>query len=129
MVSKKKIKPSTGRPVPDLFLPHPHKELSVFRIDELAPRQCRDLGQAEYADKLTPPAQLYAWTTLNAGKVLECGLGFTTDSPPDNPQHPRHANVVGWPSHTDPKEQKAQQKLKALELCEAASIAVIASEV
>ena len=50
-------------------------------------------------------------------QVLDLGLPVLASEPP-----PRHANIVGWPRHTDPERQKADRKLLAMTIAASARL-------
>jgi hypothetical protein len=83
--------------------------MSVFRIERLSKNDIQILGQTEYADKLPDPRKLVAWAEFPVSLISEVNLTIDiSDTIPRS--HARHANIKGWPSHPDKKEQKAQQK-------------------
>jgi len=123
-----RINKETLRPRVELFMPHPYFELSVFRTTEISHQACRDLGQREFADKLSIPTALVGWTDLKARHIFERKLTLDTSSPPNDPSHERPANVMRWPAFPgDRKMEKALHKEIALELVAAASTVRFAS--
>lgn len=58
---------------------------------------------------------------MKAADVLAARLEVAPDEPPH-----RHAVIRGWPSlEADPEEEKAQQKVRALQLASAAGPPVL----
>jgi hypothetical protein len=99
----------------EAFIPHPHLELSVFRIQALATLEVRQIGEEVGRQRNKP---LVGRGELTAGHVRKIGLDVQSSEPP-----PRHADIVGWPALLgSPKEDKGRQKLIAMQLVEGAQL-------
>ncbi|MDO8540859.1 MAG: hypothetical protein Q7S40_10525 [Opitutaceae bacterium] len=128
-VHPRKYSAVTKKLKPEAFVPHPHKEMSVFRIRELETENIRDLGQKEFADRLTEAKPLLGWGQFKHRVLAEpsVSLRLARWNRSDN-AHPRHRDVVGWPViQNDPKETKAKQKEVALELAERTLLVLVSS--
>ncbi len=85
------------------FLPDGHNETSVYRIPELSESEIWSLGESEVAQ---PSGRIiYARGDVLAQIVEEVGLKV---DPAPNP-HPRHANIIGWPTEKDKQKSLAQE--------------------
>ena len=99
----------------NLFIPHPHAELSVTRH--------RDATEAEVWQLGRDVAGAMQRTLYGRGDILcsECErLSLHVDATPQLPTNPNHADVVGWP------EKKEDQKAIAIKLAAAAGKMVVA---
>lgn len=68
-------------------------ETSVYRIDGLSKMDVWAICAA-HVDNPAVPRVMKARATCDAGLVMAQGLAFDADGQP----HPRHANIVDWPS-------------------------------
>lgn len=96
------------------FMPAQNDETSVFRDcahDTALLRAACDEAAFGHG-KL---AKHVAMTTV--AQVLDAGLSVLASEPPA-----RHANIVGWPRHTDPERQKADRKLLAMRIAASARL-------
>lgn len=114
LVSKYRSQPETGRwrVKPPAFIPDPHDDLSVSRVEGLPDSDIETYGRPVAEIQRKP---LYGAALVNAALVRALSLEVEADEGP-----PRHANIVRWPKETDPKEQKARRQLIATELADAA---------
>ena len=85
------------------------RQLSTYIVDGLDEANIWTIGHEILAK--SPQPRLYGRAEITVGKVISVGL-----TPLRNDDPPRHVNVVGWPAHTNPDDEKAAHKLKALEL-------------
>jgi hypothetical protein len=94
------------------YLPAPNGETSVYRITSLSEKEIWDIG-SDYVAK--PRNQnLYARGDTKAATIRKTGLAVVPEATP----HPRHSNIVSWPS------KKHEQKLLAVEIANEATLAV-----
>ncbi|HRI43682.1 MAG TPA: hypothetical protein PLL78_07380 [Fimbriimonadaceae bacterium] len=91
---------------PAAFVPPANGALSVARHSAEPVEELERLALEYLGGK-----RAYGAATLLASEVRTIGLDVLAEEPP-----PRHANILGWPTSTDEDEQKAQRKLRALEL-------------
>ena len=107
---------------PSAFLPSPRdKETSVSRHDREPIQALKSLG-ATVANASN--RTLYGAAIISGKDVLRASLQITADEPPD-----RHAVIRGWFwSDSDPRQQKALQKEKALILAGAAGAPILFGE-
>ena len=104
---------STGAK-PAAFLPGPiDTKTSVFRqgpqpADALWETADREIGVIR---------RVRAAAVLTTAAVRQAQLDVESHEPP-----PRHANLVGWPSTSDEADRRAQQRERALLLCQAAEL-------
>lgn len=101
---------------PAAFLPHPnHRNTSVFRIGN-EPDRLKSI----WAETAAGDRSLKGVAILKAAAVRAASLDLASKEPP-----PAHANIEGWPwLQTDPEEQKARQKLLALQLAQASEVLI-----
>lgn len=130
VVNSRKVSTQQKKLKAEAFIPHPYKEMSVFRTKDLDHEKTRLIGQSEFADKLPEPKRLLAWgvfqkSTLDHERV---GLAIAAREPNDT-SHPRHRDVVGWPSADDSKIAKAKQKEVALELSERTTLVMAVTNI
>lgn len=92
------------------FIPDPHDELSVSRVEGLPDSELETYGRP-VAD--SQGKTLYGVALVKTSIVRSGGLEVQADEGP-----PRHANIVNWAKSSDPKEQKAARQAVALELAE-----------
>lgn len=97
---------------PSTFLPaRTSRETSVSRHGSEPLAALRDLGLAAAGVR-----KLYGAAMFQASDVRQARLEIVAAEPPH-----RHAVIRGWPwVESDPEEQKARQKERALELASAA---------
>lgn len=98
---------------PAAFLPDAKGERSVFRHG----KEPRDRLWALAGIHLKPGKPVRGAAILAAHDVRAAALDVIASEPP-----PRHANIIGWPSESDPQETKAKQKEKALTLVARATL-------
>lgn len=95
---------------PNLFMPHPHRELSVTRHLHATEDELWAVGQDVCAEM---NRKLYGRSDLC---VDDCQTEtLTVVKKPIKPNNPNHADISGWPS------QKQDQKAIALKLAASAS--------
>ena len=99
---------NTGGATHRAFMPDPHDDLSVSRVDHLSQQEIRVRGEATVEER---KGTVYGWARLNVAAVLGQGLKIQPDEPP-----PGHAIIVGWP------ELKEDRKLIAIELAKASQL-------
>jgi hypothetical protein len=92
---------------PDLFIPHPYKELSVTRHLQATESEIWAVGQAVAATRT-----LYGRADIRAGDCTIASLQVVAKPLANNPNH---ADIEGWPL------QKQDQKAIALQLAASAS--------
>ncbi|MFV1994678.1 MAG: hypothetical protein ACC661_04515 [Verrucomicrobiales bacterium] len=92
------------------FIPDPHDDLSVSRVEGLPSDSIAKLGRPVAAKQRKA---LYGAALVKCGLIRRQSLDILADEPPE-----RHANIVGWPKESDRKEQKSRRQLIALELAE-----------
>lgn len=93
---------------PDAFIPAPHVELSVTRINNLPEMQLWDIGDniaSQSGRKLVGRGDVFSI------QFMVQGLQVVAAPVPENPYH---ANVADWP------KEKQNQKLIAVEIAAAA---------
>ena len=96
-------------------MPHPHIELSVFRISALGELEVQQIGDDVARQRQKP---LIARGEVEAGQIRRLGLDVAPAEPP-----PRHANIIGWPrSASNLKEGKGGHKLIAMQIVEVAKL-------
>jgi hypothetical protein len=93
------------------FMPPADLKLSVFRTKELPEKAIWDIGNNEVGENAQVPKTLYGRAEITPLVVKKVELSIDPDDEP-----PRHANIIGWP------QEKSEQKLKALELAESATL-------
>jgi len=105
-----KFNPKEGRVIYRAFLPHPRRETSVCRISGIEENRIFKIGEkiGEIRGK-----SLKARADVYASNVYAVKLRVQPTPMSDNP---RHANIIDWP------KEKSEQKLKAIELAEKASL-------
>jgi hypothetical protein len=93
----------------DLFIPHPHQELSATRHLQATEAELWIAGRdvVEAMGKT-----LYGRSDIKARDCTMGGIEVIADPLPNNPNH---ANLTGWPN------QKQEQKAIALQLAASAS--------
>jgi hypothetical protein len=112
---------------PNAFMPHPHLELSVYRIDGWTEDELRSKGEeiasereskhraAMLAQGRSYPAAKRTFRHLGRGEIVtgevrKCGLDVVKNEPPI-----AHANIVGWPAlSNNRKADEAAQMAFAL---------------
>lgn len=98
---------------PSAFIPHPKNSASVFRHGS----EPRD-SLWQISDKHLPNARrIYGAAFIKAIQVRKASFDILADEPP-----PRHADITGWSSLRDPREQKAQQLEDAVPLAQDAKL-------
>ena len=90
------------------FMPDPHRDLSVSRIDGLNETEIIARGVAVVEET---EASLYGWGRLDVATVLKQGLEVHPAVPP-----PGHAIIVGWPEEKEGRISIAQQLAKVAQL-------------
>jgi hypothetical protein len=103
---------TTGRVRAAAISPLAHRvsgrlETSVYRVDSLPEPDVWAICAA-HVDNTAAARIMKARATCDAGLVLAQGLTFDPDGQP----HPRHANIVGWPS-TKNEQKNLQQRIVA----------------
>jgi hypothetical protein len=108
LTSSSHVSPSIGRIKHNAYLPAPDDDTSVFRCSSLSSERVFALIPEERRTR-------HGAAIVQAGVIREAGLDVLAQEPP-----PRHANIRGWPLHTDPDEQKARRKEIATIIAETA---------
>jgi hypothetical protein len=94
---------------PEMFMPHPHRDLSVTRHREATEEEIWQVGlDVAIAQGKT----LYGRCDISTSKCPQSTLHVAAKPLPGNPNH---ADIEGWPA------EKPAQKLIALELAACAS--------
>ena len=93
---------------PDVFIPHPHADLSVTRHRDATIEELWEIGR-DVANALG--RHLYGRADICANVCTREGL---TVSPAPLPNNSNHADISNWPTG------KPRQKLVAMKLAEAA---------
>ena len=94
---------TTGRVMPEAFMPPADLKLSVFRVNGLQEKKVWNIGRDHVA---TPSKRtLFGRADVAVAQVHQSGLQVDPD---DNPLH--HANIIGWPG------EKSAQKIIAKQL-------------
>jgi len=106
LCSSRHFSPADDRVRFSAFMPK-DRATSVFHILGLGDDLAGQLGH----DVVAGDRSLYGHAEVTRAQVDECGLSIDADNIP-----PRHGNIVGWP------EEKAEQRLFAQDLAEAASL-------
>lgn len=109
LFSKNHYSPQNNRVKYGAFLPNSNGKTSVFRISKLSEKKIWNIGETQVASSIGKSIKgrgdiLARYVFLSKLEIL----------PDNNP--PRHANIVGWP------DEKAEQKIIALELAENANL-------
>lgn len=97
---------------PDAFIPHPHKELSITRHGDMQESALMDIGLSIAEDikkKSNQTIKICGRADILARFVRSQQLNVAAAPVEKNPWH---ANITGW------RQEKAQQKMKALELAQ-----------
>lgn len=98
---------SNGTVKGDLFMPHPHTELSVTRHKDATEEEIWSAGKEVAAKR----GKLYGRADILCS---HCKIESLTVSAKPLSHNPNHADIEGWP------ESKADKKLLAQKLAEAA---------
>jgi hypothetical protein len=106
ITEKGKIRPSTGKPGYNAYMPPTNLRLSVYRTEEMMDPEIWQVGD-DFVSR--PDRPVLARADLPARAYLSHQLAFDLDGRP----HPRHANVAGWSA------EHSLQKMIALQLAEA----------
>lgn len=101
---------TTGRVKYNVLMPNSDGETSVFWITNLSSKEIWDIGQRYVAERIS--RTLRARGDLFSSNVLDESLEIK----PETKTHPRHANIVGWPT------QKSEKILIAKKLAENAQL-------
>lgn len=96
------------------FLPNATNKTSVFRQCDHDPVLLGAACAAAAAGHGKPAKRVAICTVA---QVLESKLDVVPSEPP-----PRHADLMGWPVHSDPERQKADRKLVAMQLAAVATL-------
>jgi len=90
-------------------------EVSTFRVQSMSRSEISALGVSEVASKREPPLTLLGWGRFNVSIVKRASeaLFIDTTDDPEDPMHPRHAAIRGWPDDDDPETRKGRMKLIA----------------
>ena len=104
---------SNGKAKPEAFKPSSKtSNLSVYRTTSLTEQDIWGIAREYVENRRADGKQMIARGDLSAQHYNEQSLQFDADGAP----HPRHANVVNWPS------EKSQIKMIAAELALAANL-------
>ena len=91
---------------PELFMPHPHQELSLTRYLDATIEEVLAIGE-DIAKNQNPSRTLYGRADIQVIRCKVDSLGVVKDPTPTNPNH---ANIQGFPL------DKLEQKVIALKL-------------
>ena len=111
--SKRHFSKDNGTVKYGAYMPTGTGEASIYRTTELGEPEIWKIGR-EYVEKSTN-RNLRARGDSAAAVIMDTGL----DIKPDNVPHPRHANIVNWPSPKD------EQKLLAIQIANKAVLAIL----
>jgi hypothetical protein len=92
---------------PAAFMPAPNKTTSVFRTSNLNDSDIWTLGERYVVPKRQKP--IVGRGDISSEDVFNIGLSVVPNEPPE-----LHADIEDWP------EEKSHQKLRAIELAQAA---------
>lgn len=95
-----------------VFLPPSNYRLSVARQSADPLTELRHMAATYRTDKVA-----YGAAMIIVSLVRSQDLEVEADEPPI-----RHANIIGWPVHGDPDEQKSQQLQRAKALADASQL-------
>lgn len=98
---------------PSAFLPAKDGATSVVRHGAEPPASLWNVA----IDIVGVQTKFYGAAIVATAIVRKEKLDVVADEPP-----PRHANIIGWPSHPDPDEEKARRKEVALALASASRL-------
>lgn len=94
-------------------MPNKDGEVSVFRTKDLTCQQSDEIGRLYVAQKQSKT--LLGRAKIATSSVLKQDLNVEADPQP----HPRHANIVGWPT------DRSKHKLIAIKLAAKAQLHLI----
>jgi len=117
ILSSRHIRSSDDTIKADAFIPHPSNELSVTRHRDATDGEVWNVGRAVAQVQqrtLHGRGDVVATAFLERGLAVQAAPVIGHASLPDNPNH---ANVTGWP-----KDDKARQRLLALQITAQASL-------
>jgi len=128
--SKKQTLPSRGKARPNLFTPHPHKELSVSRVSDL-----EKLGEllsdeerkalADFVAKKRGKDESYGEALIS---VMDVNLENLEVLPDESPLEDgadfrlHHANIKGWEENSDEDKKRLANLEIARRLAEKAKL-------
>lgn len=99
---------NTSGPKFSAFMPSATDKTSVFRKCDHDAALLRSACDAAAAGHGKPPKRLAVTTVVH---VLAEALSVLPSEPP-----PRHADIVSWPTNSDPERQKADRMLIAIKI-------------
>lgn len=94
-------------------MPNREGETSVYRTTDLTTQQIYEIGEIHVANIIRKA--LLGRADITSLSVLSRDLKVQPHTAP----HPRHANIIGWPS------EKSERKLIAIELAAEAQLHLI----
>lgn len=100
------FRPSDQTAKPELFMPHPHQELSLTRYLDATIEEVLAVGE-EIAKNQNPSRTLYGRADI---QVIRCKVDSLRVVKDPTPTNPNHANIKGFPL------EKPKQKVIALKL-------------
>ena len=109
ILNKKHTRPGDNSIRYNLFLPNTNGDTSVFRISGISEKEVWEIGVKQVAE--TQDKSLYGRGDILDSNVLANRLTIETIG-----NHPRHANITGWP------KEKPEQRLIAMELARDAKL-------
>jgi hypothetical protein len=90
----------------DLFIPHPHAELSVTRWRDATVEEIWAVGRS-VAASFNPPRTLHGRADIQA---RACKIdNLLVVATPILPHNPNHADITGWPTSKEDKKAIAQK--------------------
>ena len=94
-------------------MPNQNGEVSVYRTKDLTCQQINEIGQLHVAE--IQNKKLLGRAEIVTSSILKQDLKIEADTEP----HPRHANIIGWPT------DKSKHKMIAIELAAEAQLHLI----
>lgn len=89
----------------DLFMPHPHRELSVMRHRDATEAEIWDAGE-NLVRGFDPVRSLYGRADI---QCHDCVIGDLRVVTRPIPHNPNHADIEGWPESKEDKKSLAQK--------------------
>jgi len=94
-------------------MPNQDGEVSVYRTKDLTCQQINEIGQLHVAE--IQNKKLLGRAEIVTSSILKQDLKIEADTEP----HPRHANIIGWPT------DKSKHKVIAIQLAAEAQLHLI----
>ena len=95
------------------FMPNQNGEVSVYRTKDLTCQQINEIGQLHVAE--IQSKKLLGRAEIVTSSILKQNLKIEAAPEP----HPRHTNIIGWPT------DKSKHKMIAIELAAEAQLHLI----